>query len=76
MRDQLSKKVLLEYMKNYKLTVNQLQLILDMFGQKGEKLSHKKIVISILQPINPGLTKEDFIKILEENIYKELDLIG
>ena len=44
--------------------------------KKGRKLSHKKIVISILQPINPGLTREDFIKILEENIYKELDLIG
>ena len=47
-----------------------------VWPKKGRKLSHKKIVISILQPINPGLTKEDFIKILEENIYKELDLIG
>ena len=47
-----------------------------VWPKKGRKLSHKKIVISILQPINPGLTREDFIKILEENIYKELDLIG
>tara|TARA_A100001037_G_C15017941_1_gene574896 strand:+ start:99 stop:800 length:702 start_codon:yes stop_codon:yes gene_type:complete len=47
-----------------------------VWPKKGRKLSHKKIVISILQPINPGLTKEDFIKILEKNIYKELDLIG
>ena len=47
-----------------------------VWPKKGRKISHKKIVISILQPINPGLTREDFIKILEENIYKELDLIG
>ena len=47
-----------------------------VWPKKGRKLSHKKIVISILQPINPGLTKENFIKILEKNIYKELDLIG
>lgn len=47
-----------------------------VWPKKGRKISHKKIIISILKPINPGLTKENFNKILEENIYKELDLIG
>lgn len=47
-----------------------------VWPKKGRKFPHKKIIISILKPINPGLTRENFIKMLEENIYKELDLIG
>ena len=47
-----------------------------VWPKKGRKFSRKKIIISILKPINPGLTRENFIKMLEENIYKELDLIG
>ena len=42
----------------------------------GSKNSHKTITISILKPIPSGLKKEKFIKILEENIYSELDLIN
>ena len=42
----------------------------------GSKNSHKTITISILKPIPAGLKKEKFIKILEENIYSELDLIN
>ena len=34
-----------------------------------------KIIISFLQPIEPGLEKENFLKILEEKIYDEMELI-
>tara|TARA_B100001029_G_C14959845_1_gene393777 strand:+ start:85 stop:690 length:606 start_codon:yes stop_codon:yes gene_type:complete len=35
-----------------------------------------KIVISFLNPIEPGLEKEKFLKELETKIYKEIDLIN
>ena len=47
-----------------------------VWPKNGNKISNKKIVVSILKPINPGLDKEEFLKILEKNIYSELDLIG
>ena len=47
-----------------------------VWPKKGLKISNKEITISILKPINPNLTKEDFIKTLEKNIYSELDLIN
>ena len=34
------------------------------------------IVISFLNPINPGLEKEIFVEKLQNNIYKEIDLIN
>ena len=42
----------------------------------GEKKTNKTITISILKPIPSGLPKENFIQILEKNIYSELDLIN
>ena len=42
----------------------------------GQKNSHKIITISILEPILAGYSKEEFIKILENNIYKELNLLN
>ena len=47
-----------------------------VWPKKGKKYSHRIITISILQPLSAGLSKEDFIKILENNIYKELDLLN
>ena len=47
-----------------------------VWPKKGRKISNKEITISILKPINPGLSKNNFIKTLEENIYSELDLIN
>ena len=41
----------------------------------GKKHSHKIITISILKPIEPGLTKKEFIDKLENEIYSELDLL-
>ncbi len=44
-----------------------------VWPKKGKKKSNKTITISILKPIPSGLTKENFIQILEKNIYSELD---
>ena len=46
-----------------------------VWPKKGMKNSNKNITISILQPIKPGLSKENFIKTLQENIYSELNLL-
>ena len=41
---------------------------------KDQPLStNKTINISVLKPINPGLNKEEFLNLLEKNIYSELD---
>ena len=47
-----------------------------VWPKKGFKNSHKTITISILKPIEAGIEKEEFIKILENRIYSELDLIN
>ena len=47
-----------------------------VWPKKGLKNSHKTITISILKPIEAGIEKEEFIKILENRIYSELDLIN
>ena len=47
-----------------------------VWPQKGLKHSNKVITISILKPIIAGNSKKDFIKILENNIYEELNLLN
>ena len=47
-----------------------------VWPKKGEKKSNRTITISILKPIPSGLSKENFIQILEKNIYSELDLMN
>jgi len=47
-----------------------------VWPKKGIKHSHKTITISILKPIAYGLSKDEFIKILENNIYTELNLLN
>ena len=47
-----------------------------VWPKKGSKNSHRTITVSILKPISFGLAKEEFIKDLENNIYKELDLLN
>ena len=42
----------------------------------GKKNSNRTITISILKSIPAGLLKEDFIKILENNIYEELNILN
>ena len=46
-----------------------------MWPKKGKKSPNKEIIVSILKPIAPGLTKENFLSNLENKIYLELDLI-
>ena len=41
----------------------------------GRKNTNKTITISILNPIDAGLSKEEFIRILENKIYSELNLL-
>ena len=47
-----------------------------VWPKTGRKKPNKEITISILEPINPGLTKKEFISTLENNIYSELDFLN
>ena len=47
-----------------------------VWPKKGCKIANKTITISILKPMEIGLSKEIFVKTLEKNIYLELDLIN
>ena len=47
-----------------------------VWPKKGIKVPNKTITISILKPIKAGMPKDEFIKILENNIYSELDLLN
>ena len=47
-----------------------------VWPKKGIKSANKEIVISIIEPINNGLTKDIFIETLEKKIYSELDLLN
>ncbi len=47
-----------------------------VWPKKGQKNSNKIITISILEPIIAGHPKEEFLKILENNIYEELNLLN
>ena len=47
-----------------------------VWPKKGLKNNHKTITISILKPISAEFSKDEFIKILEKDIYSELDLLN
>ena len=47
-----------------------------VWPKKGRKQCKKTITISILKPISAGLSKEEFIQILEKNIYSELNFLN
>lgn len=47
-----------------------------VWPKNGSMKANKSITISILKPIVSGLTKDDFIKTIEKNIYYELDLMN
>ena len=47
-----------------------------VWPKRGLKHSNKIITISILKPIIADHSKEEFIKILENNIYEELNLLN
>ena len=47
--------------------------IKDLWPKNGPLSNKRNITVSILKPIEPGLNKEDFLNLLEKNIYSELD---
>tara|TARA_B100000902_G_scaffold34095_1_gene41003 strand:- start:3214 stop:3855 length:642 start_codon:yes stop_codon:yes gene_type:complete len=47
-----------------------------VWPKKGLKKKNKIITVSILKSIPEGLSKEEFLNILEKDIYSELDLLG
>ena len=47
-----------------------------VWPKKGIKKSDRIITISILKPILAGLSKDEFLKILENNIYTELNSLN
>ncbi len=47
-----------------------------VWPKDGIKQANKSITISILKPIPSNLSKEEFLKILENHIYSELDLLN
>jgi len=46
-----------------------------VWPKKGLKKTNTNITISILKPIEPGLSKEVFLDQLQNNIYSELDVL-
>ena len=47
-----------------------------VWPKKGSKNIDKTITISILNQIEVGIPKDDFLKILENSIYSELDMLN
>ena len=47
-----------------------------VWPKKGNKHANRTITISILKPIETGLSKDEFLKVLENRIYSELDLLN
>ena len=47
-----------------------------VWPKRGQKKSNRTITISILKPIPAGLEKSEFLRILENSIYEELDTLN
>ncbi len=47
-----------------------------VWPKNGFMIPNKSIVISVLKPIEPGLDKTEFLKLVENSIYSELDKIN
>ena len=48
----------------------------DTWPKRGALIPNKKITVSILKPIIPGINKEIFLNTLEKNIYEEIKKIN
>ena len=48
----------------------------NVWPKDGGLKSNKLITVSILKPIEPGINSDEFINIIEKNIYSELDIIN
>ena len=47
-----------------------------IWPKNGMKKTNSILTISILDPINPGMDKDIFVKNLQDKIYSELDELG
>ena len=48
----------------------------NVWPKDGSLKSNKLITVSILKPVEPGINSGEFINIIEQNIYSELDIIN
>ena len=48
----------------------------NVWPKDGSLKSNKLITVSILKPVEPGINSDEFINIIEQNIYSELDIIN
>ncbi len=47
-----------------------------VWPKKGPLIANKNIIVSILEPIEPGIPSSEFVNVIEKKIYSELDNIG
>ena len=47
-----------------------------IWPKKGGLKANKTLIVSILDPIKPGINSDEFLNLLEKNIYKEIDMIN
>ena len=47
----------------------------SIWPKNGKLKPNKTLTISVLDPISPGMNSDEFINILEQNIYEEIDKI-
>ncbi|MDC3055307.1 1-acyl-sn-glycerol-3-phosphate acyltransferase [Candidatus Pelagibacter sp.] len=47
-----------------------------VWPKSGKIIPNKTITVSILKPINTGIEEKEFIKLLQEEIYSELDIVN
>ena len=45
----------------------------SVWPKNGKLKSNKILTVSILDPISPGMNSDEFISVLEKNIYEEID---
>ena len=48
----------------------------DIWPKNGELKTNKILTISVLDPITPGMNADQFLNILQKNIYQEIDRIS
>jgi hypothetical protein len=46
-----------------------------VWPKNGKLKPNKTLIISILDPIRPSMNSDEFINILQKNIYEEIDKI-
>ena len=48
----------------------------SVWPKNGKLKPNKTLTVSILDPISPGMNSDEFLKIVQENIYQEIDNIN